>query len=165
MKCRRHFFVCPNGFRHKSLKIEGLTTASENLASVKEQERFVEISVSLRGAENYYLDEMIAELRELSELLGIKGEESGRYPAWGYEEHSFMRPAMAQAVKTSMGKEQELLAVHGGLECGVFKNKWPDMDMVTLGPVGKDVHTPDEKMDLQSFDDCYALLKEFLRIL
>ena len=161
----RFLILCPNGFRHKSLKIEGLTTASENLASVKESDSFVEISVSLRGAEDYYLDEMIGELRELSGLLGIKGEESDRYPAWGYEETSVMRPAMAQAVKTSMGKELELLAVHGGLECGVFKNKWPDMDMVTLGPVGKDVHTPDEKLDLQSFDDCYALLKEFLRIL
>ncbi len=74
-----------------------------------------------------------------------------------------MREVMREAVKSSMGKELELLAVHGGLECGVFKSKWPDMDMVTLGPVGLDVHSPDERLDLQSFDRCYELLKEFLR--
>ena len=157
--------VCPTGLRHKSMKIEGLTTASENLASIKEKEDSVEISVSLRGAEEFYLDEMIEELRILGRLFGLKTEESGRYPAWGYEETSVMRPAMTQAVKTVMNKDLVLLAVHGGLECGVFKNKWPDMDMVTLGPVGKDVHTPDEKLDLESFDICYDLLKEFLRIL
>ena len=108
---------------------------------------------------------MIEELRILGKRFGLTQEESGCYPAWGYEENSVMRPAMTQAVKTVMNKDLELLAVHGGLECGVFKNKWPDMDMVTLGPVGKDVHTPDEKLDLESFDVCYDLLKEFLRIL
>lgn len=160
-------FLCPNGMRHHSMKIPGLTTASENLAVVRmepEQEQVV-ISLSLRAAEESYLDEMAEELQLLADLYSISFETSSRYPAWGYEENSYMREVMKKAVKTVMGRELELLAVHGGLECGVFKNKWPDMDMVTLGPVGKDVHSPDERMDLESFDECYALLKEFLRLL
>lgn len=158
-------FLCPNGMRHHSMKIPGLTTASENLAVVRTEPERAVISVSLRAAEESYLDEMAKELELLAGLYSIAWETSSRYPAWGYEEDSHMRQVMKQAVKKTMGKELELLAVHGGLECGVFKNKWPDMDMVTLGPVGLDVHSPDERMDLKSFDECYELLKEFLRML
>lgn len=156
-------FLCPNGMRHRSMKIEGLTTASENLAVVRTGESRAEVTVSLRAAAGSYLEEMAEELRIISGIYDITASESARYPAWGYEENSHMREVMKQAVSTVMGKELELLAVHGGLECGVFKHKWPDMDMVTLGPVGLDVHSPDERLDLQSFDECYDLLTEFLR--
>lgn len=155
--------ICPNGMRRRSMNLAGLTTASENLAVVRTAKDQAAVTISLRGAGESYLDEMAEELRILSGIYGIDAKESSRYSAWGYEENSYMREVMREAVKSSMGKELELLAVHGGLECGVFKSKWPDMDMVTLGPVGLDVHSPDERLDLQSFDRCYELLKEFLR--
>ncbi len=155
--------LCPNGMRHKSMNLEGLTTASENLAVIRTQEEEVSVTISLRAANESFLDEMAGELKILSGLYQISYEETSRYPAWTYEETSHMREVMKEAVRHAMGKELELLAVHGGLECGVFKNKWPDMDMVTLGPVGVDVHSPDERLDLKSFDECYVLFKEFLK--
>lgn len=157
--------VCPDGMRHHSMKIPSLTTASANLAAVRSEAGEVTISISLRAAEESLLDKLELELEILAKLFHISCKTGSRYPAWGYEENSYMREVMKKAVKASMGKDLELLAVHGGLECGVFKSKWPDMDMVTLGPVGKDVHSPDERLDLQSFDDCYELLKEFLQML
>lgn len=157
--------VCPTGMRHRSMNLEGLTVASENLAVIITDENQVIVTVSLRSAYESYLDEMASELNTLAALCEMRAEESARYPAWAYEEGSKMREIMKEAVKKSMGIELEMLAVHGGLECGVFKQKWPDMDMVTMGPVGLDVHSPNERLDLQSFDECYKLLKEFLALL
>ena len=144
------------------MKLPGLVTASSNLASVKEKDQKAEITISLRAAEESYLDEMAMQLRILSERFGLEMEESSRYPGWSYEEHSVMRERLREAVKEVMNRPLEELAVHGGLECGVFKQKWPDMDMVTLGPVGENVHTPDERLNLASFDICYSLLKVYL---
>lgn len=154
--------LCPNGMRHKSMSIEGLTTASANLAVVKTKEEQVSVTVSLRAASDSLLEEMAGELWILGKYFGLSGEETSRYPAWEYEETSDVRPAMKEAVKAVLGAELKLLAVHGGLECGVFQEKWPGMDMVTLGPVGKDVHSPAERLDLKSFDDCYVLLTDLL---
>ena len=53
-------------------------------------------------------------------------------------------------------------AVHGGLECGVAKSKWPDMDIITMGPTAEGVHSPDERLDLESFDSCYNVLRDLL---
>lgn len=155
-------YVYVNGRRHKSMKLPGLVTASSNLASVQEKDGKVEIVISLRSAEESYLDEMAMQLRILSEQFGLEMEESSRYPGWSYEENSTMRERLREAVEEVMNRPLEELAVHGGLECGVFKQKWPDMDMVTLGPVGENVHTPDERLNLASFDLCYSLLKTYL---
>ncbi len=78
--------------------------------------------------------------------------------AWGYEEHSALREVMRETVRQCTGKELVEKAVHGGLECGVAKEKWPDMDIVTMGPLAEAVHSPDERLDLESFDRCYGIL-------
>lgn len=59
-------------------------------------------------------------------------------------------------------KPLQLIAVHGGLECGVFKAMDEDMDIVTMGPIMEDIHTPKERMDMASFDRTYQLLIRFL---
>lgn len=105
---------------------------------------------------------MAQELRILGNLYGFDQEEAGRYPAWGYEEKSSLREAMRAAVKRCTGTELVEKAVHGGLECGVAKNKWPDMDIITMGPTAEAVHSPDERLDLQSFDNCYKVLCDLL---
>lgn len=155
--------LAPDGMRHHSMRIPGLTTASANLASVKTEESSVTVHISLRAAGDSWLDEMEHGLKRLAALFHMEGDSSSRYPAWEFQEESVMQQVMKETVKACMNRELKFLAVHGGLECGVFKQKWPDMDMVTLGPVGKDVHTPDERLDLESFDVCYGVLTEFLR--
>ena len=155
-------FICPTGLRHRNMNIKDHTIASENLAVVKTSGCQVKISVSMRSAFESFIEEMAQELRILGNLYGFDQEEAGRYPAWGYEEKSSLREAMRAAVKRCTGTELVEKAVHGGLECGVAKNKWPDMDIITMGPTAEAVHSPDERLDLQSFDNCYKVLCDLL---
>lgn len=156
-------FLCPTGLRHRNMNIKDHTIASENLAVVKSKEGIVRITVSMRSAFPSYIDQMAAELKIMGRLYGLLQEESGSYPAWGYEEKSPLRAAMRESVRRCTGKELVEKAVHGGLECGVAKEKWPDMDIITMGPVAKAVHSPDECLDLQSFDDCYEVLCDLIK--
>ena len=80
-------YLYVNGRRHKSVKLEGLVTASSNLASVQEKDGKAEIVISLRSAEESFLDEMAMQLRIISRMFKMEMEESSRYPGWSYEEH------------------------------------------------------------------------------
>lgn len=155
-------FICPTGMRHKNMNIKDHTIASENLAVVKTDGQQVKVSVSMRSAFESYIQEMEEELEILGRLYGLEQEKTGRYPAWGYEEKSPLREAMRETVKSCTGKDLAEKAVHGGLECGVAKNKWPDMDIITMGPTAEGVHSSDERLDLESFDSCYRVLCSLL---
>ena len=154
--------LVPGPVRHRSAAIEGLTAASENLASVKMKEDGAVISISLRAERESYLQTMAKELKMLSALYGGTHSEYGRYPSWAYEEKSGMRDIFCSVMEELTGEKTKLQAVHGGLECGVFKSKWPDMEIVTFGPLAQNVHTPEERLNLESFDRCYGLLCSLL---
>lgn len=158
-------FLCPTGLRHKNMNIKDHTIASENLAVVKTLEDTAKVTISMRSSFQSYIDQMTEELKILGRLYELSQEESGSYPAWNYEEQSPLREIMRKVVKQCTGKELVEKAVHGGLECGVAKEKWPDMDIITMGPVAKAVHSPDECLNLQSFDECYEVLCELITCL
>ena len=69
-----------------------------------------------------------------------------------------MRDTMAAAVRALYQEELNVTATHGGCECGVFSRLHPDMDIITIGPVARYIHTPSEELDLASFDRTYVLL-------
>ena len=73
-----------------------------------------------------------------------------------------MRECLKAVCQKVLGKELQLVAVHGGLECGVFKAMDEDMDIVTMGPKMQDIHTPQEALALASFDATFTLLRAYL---
>ena len=83
------------------------------------------------------------------------------YAGWNYEPVSPMRDLMKSVVE-KRGNEYKEFAVHGGCECGVFKALNPKLDILTFGPIGSGAHTPEEKLDLASFDRSYEMLKEMV---
>lgn len=153
--------LVPGPVQHRSMVLD-LVTASENLASVKITEEGAGISVSLRAERGSYLETMANELRMLSSLYGESHAEYGSYPSWAYEEKSALRDTFCEVMTQLTGSETVLQAVHGGLECGVFKSKWPGMEIVTFGPKAENVHTPQERLNLESFDRCFGLLCSLL---
>lgn len=155
----------PHGFRHKSLEIEGLTITSENLAAIHlpaEEDTFTLI-YSLRAVQDSALDEMEKEITIISNLFHCAMTISPRYPSWEYRADSYVRQKLQKVFKEQTGTELKLEAVHGGLECGVFSRFYDDMDIVTLGAIGLDVHSPNEHLDLASFDQTYDLLLALLK--
>ncbi len=84
------------------------------------------------------------EMDALAEVFGFHSEHEARYPAWSYRADSPMRECLKAVCQKVLGKNLQLVAVHGGLECGVFKAMDEDMDIVTMGPKMQDIHTPQE---------------------
>lgn len=155
--------LLPDGLRHHSMSIEGLSTASSNVGVIRMNETGVHINCSLRGALESYIDEYALQIDTLAELFDFTTRHEARYPAWSFDVESKMRDTMKQVCKALTGKELGIMATHGGLECGVFKALKPEMDIVTLGPVMKDIHTPDEALNIASFDETYAFLTAFIQ--
>lgn len=158
-------YLLPTGLRHTSLQIAGLPTASENLASVKTGEDFVEFQYSLRAEKMSLRDQMEKELLILAGLYGMETDVYSKFPSWEFNPDSAMRAALQKVYKDCKGSEIELLATHGGLECGVFCDMIPGLDVVTLGAETDGAHTPQEQMNLESFDKTFEVLTEYLKAL
>lgn len=158
-------YLLPTGLRHRSMEIENLPVASENLASVRCRETYVEFQYSLRAEKMSYRDQMEKELCILAGIYDMTIEVSSKYPSWEFNPDSKLRTALLCAYRSVKGTEMELLATHGGLECGVFCDMIPGLDVVTLGAETAGAHTPKEQMNLASFDETFTILTEFLKTL
>ena len=156
--------VLPTGKRSESMAIKGLTWASENLASLKREGAGLTITVSLRSAQQSWIDLMADELKILASLFDWNCTFSNGYPAWDYAEESQMRKTMEQVVRNRTGETLQLEAGHGGTECGVFCKLIPGIDIVTMVPEATGAHTPQEMLNLESFKRTYETLCELLSV-
>ncbi|MBQ1476899.1 MAG: beta-Ala-His dipeptidase [Erysipelotrichaceae bacterium] len=154
-------YLMPNGFKNRSMVIEGLTTASLNLGVVRTADDTIELDALVRAALDSHTDDMLNQIAVLSSLLDMDFSVEGKYPGWSYSEVSPMRDIFAGVAKAN-NKELEVTAAHGGCECGVFKGLNPNIDIISFGPITRYIHTPDEELDLESFDRSYGLLCEII---
>ena len=154
----RMIYLLPNGFKARSMKIQGLTTVSLNLGVLRTEEGKVTCYFSVRSPMPGAIEQLSDEIDEVASILQATTEHCADYPGWNYEEHSPMRESMRQMVKEYFNADLQEHAGHGGLETGVFKGEMPDMDIVTFGPISQGAHTPDECLNLESFERCYGAL-------
>lgn len=157
-----YMYLCPNGFRHKSMAIEGLTLTSLNMGVVKTEEGKVIINSSIRSALEEAIDDLIDTLSCLASYMDGTTETFARYPGWNYNPSSKMRETYAKVLKEVDDVELECHAGHGGLECAVFTQIEGGMDIITCGPKAGACHTPDEWLDLESWDRTWKILTGIL---
>ena len=155
-------FLMPDGMQHKSMAIEGLTAASLNCGVIRTEEDRIMIEDLVRSALMSHTDIMLEKLQVLADLLGLEVNVSERYAGWAYSENSPMRKILEEAAAAHGGILQTE-AAHGGLECGIFKGLEPEMDIITYGAIAENAHTPQEKLDLASFDRSYEILCDVLK--
>lgn len=153
-------YLFPNGFKARSMAIPGLTLTSLNLGVVETKEDQLILSVSIRSAIRSGIDNLIREIACLCERFDATYTTSAFYPGWNYSKVSPLRNILSETVKKIYDNDLELIAAHGGVECGVFKAMHSTMDIVSIGPITKDIHTPEERLDLSSFDRTYVLLTQ-----
>ncbi len=156
-----YVFLAPNGFRHRSMAIEGLTAASLNMGTVRTENGRFTAEDLMRAALDSHIDEMIGQVRGVAELTHMDTEFKDRFPGWAYTKDSPLRE-IARKVEEAHGNTLTESASHGGLECSIFKGLVPELDIITFGPVAYGAHTPDEKLDLASFDRTFEMLKEII---
>ena len=153
-------YLMPNGFMHKSLKMD-LTNISLNMGVVEMNEKF-NIYFSIRSPMESAKDELSNKLSLIASLFKAKYVLDNNYPGWNYDEGSKLRKQYVDFVKETEGITLKEEGTHSGLETGIFKGALQDLDIITLGPDMFDIHTPDERLNMNSFYKCYQRLIHFL---
>jgi dipeptidase D len=102
-------------------------------------------------------------LRVLGALAGAKSKSSGTYHGWTPNLKSKLLLQAKKTFKKLTGKEPTAKAIHAGLECGLFGEKFGGLDMISIGPTIKNAHSPDESVSISSVERTYKFLKELLK--
>lgn len=146
-----------------SKDIEGLVETSGNIGVVNIQNGKISIVESLRSSVDEKRDEIKEYNNNLANSLEYEIKEEGEYPGWKYNKNSKLEKIYIQAYKKyHNGNDPIVCAIHAGVECGMIYEKLPHLDMISLGPDVKDVHTVNEKLYLLS---CKRLLNTLLEII
>ncbi|MBQ8995108.1 MAG: beta-Ala-His dipeptidase [Oscillospiraceae bacterium] len=157
-----YLYLAPNGFQHRSMAIPGLTVVSLNLGIIRTEGDTVKSTHSLRSALKSGIPDLVNKIRTLADLFGAEITLKAAYPGWNYSPVSDMRDKLAAVLKRVDNAELKCEATHGGNECGVFNSLGVE-DIITYGPIAQFIHTPDERLDLASFDRSFAVLTELVK--
>lgn len=161
--------ACPHGMVNMSEDIPGLVQTSTNLASVKMRETdgrcYVEVNTSQRSsveAEKHHIKDIVETALALACDEVTHGD---GYPGWKPNVHSEMLEITRKAYIDLFNAEPQVLAIHAGLECGLFLEKYPDWDMVSVGPQMYGVHSPQERLSIPSTGRCWQWICRTLEML
>lgn len=156
-------YLYPNGINTRSTEIDGLIESSTNLGVLTTKEEYVEFDSAVRSSVSSLKNEIILRSKTIVELLGGEFETNSDYPAWEYNPNSKIREVCQSVHKKMYGKEAKIVAIHAGVECGLFNEKLGNLDMISFGPNLYDVHTPEEHMSISSVKNTWEYLKEILK--
>ena len=154
-------FTCPHGVQAMSQDIKGLVETSTNLASVRMTEHGeIKVTTSQRSSITSAKRMIAAKVRANFERAGAEVVHQYEYPGWKPDTQSHILHECVESYKRLFGVEPIVKAIHAGLECGLFLEKFPGLDMISFGPTLLGVHAPGERMDLASLDKFVALLED-----
>ncbi len=154
--------TAPHGVESMSPAIEGLPQTSTNMGVVDIKDGVVEINFLTRSSIDASKDALAERLGALLTLTGFEWELVGGYPGWKPEPDASLVKTVDKTQEALFGKPMHIMAIHAGLECGIIGEKYPGMEMVSIGPDMKDVHTPDEQLSISSTGNFWKLLKAVL---
>ena len=154
--------LAPYGVEAMSMDIPGLVQTSMNLGVIKTEEEGIGLYFSLRSSIGSQKEMLAERLQALCTLFGASFSTHDPYPAWSFKKESRLRDAMSAACTKILGREPGITATHGGLECGLFMEKRPDFDCVSLGPDLREVHSVRERLSISSTERLYNIMRSFL---
>ncbi len=149
-----------NGVFDMCQDVDGLVEFSRHLGVIRQEDGTLDFVFSSRSAREGQLDASIRELDLLAGLTGCTARHYARYPGWEYAPDSDLRERYRNAYSAVTGKEAIVNVIHAGLECGIIHAKVPDMDMISIGPTMRDIHSPAEALDLDSAETFWTVLKK-----
>ena len=136
-----------------------------NLGILALESDHLRATVSVRSSVNGEKDRMRQQLSEIARQYGADFSCRGEYPAWEYRKDSRLRDLMVDIYTKQYGKPPVVEAIHAGLECGLFSNKLPGLDCVSFGPDILEIHTPRERLPIDSVQRSWAYLLAVLKAL
>ena len=147
-----------------SRKLAGSVETSLNLGVVEtnDEENYVKASYQIRSSLESKKYQVREQLDRCAKVVGAKIVVASEYPGWEYKPESKLRTIMVDTYKDMYGKEPEIVTVHAGLECGLFLNKRPELNCVSIGSNLRDVHSFKESLDIASAERVWDYLKELM---
>lgn len=155
--------VLPNGVHAMSRQIPELVETSSNLGVIRPAEKAYEIVVLSRSSVESKIDDMEHRVECAAKLADGTFEHINRYPGWDFTVGSPLQKLFLDTYRDLYGKEARILGIHAGLECGLLKHKVPDMDMISIAPDIRDLHSPDESLSVSSMARVWKLVCEMLK--
>ncbi len=156
--------ACPHGVLGMSHDIEGLVETSTNLASVKMKPgNTILVGTSQRSSIESCKDAAANQVASTFLLAGAEVAHGDGYPGWAPNPDSAILRVAEETYKQLFAKEPEIKAIHAGLECGLFLEKYPHLDMISFGPTLRDVHSPNERIEIPTVARWWAHLLELLK--
>mgnify|MGYP000425313525 FL=1 len=157
-------YAVPHGVYAMSQDIPGLVETSTNMASVKMKPRnIIRIETSQRSSTASSKRDMNTMVRTVFEMAGAEVSSGEGYPGWKPNPHSEILEIATASYKRLFGVDAKVKAIHAGLECGLFLDKYPTLDMISFGPTLQGVHSPDERMLIPTVQKFWDHLLDILK--
>lgn len=156
--------ACPHGVINMSHDMEGLVETSTNLASIKMKEgNSIVVGTSQRSSIESEKNAIADQVAATFLLAGAEVEHGEGYPGWAPNPNSKILKVARKTYQDLFQKDAQIKAIHAGLECGLFLEKYPYLDMISFGPTLRDVHSPGERIEIATVDLWWRHLLEILK--
>lgn len=156
--------VFPHGIFRMSKQIKDLVETSNNLALINTEDDQIVITSSQRSSVMSMLQVLTNKIHFLGFLTGAKVENRDPYNAWEPIWDSNLLDKTKATYKKITGREPIIEVIHAGLECGLIGSKYPEMEMISMGPTIRNVHTPREELLIEDISKIYTFIKELLLV-
>jgi dipeptidase D len=153
----------PNGVIRNSDAVKGVVETSLNVGVVTLSEESAEIICLIRSLIDTGKDYVVSMLESVGQLAGAQTVAKGSYPGWQPDAASPVMALVRETYQKLFNKTPNIMVIHAGLECGLFKKPYPEMDMVSIGPTITGPHSPDEQVHIASVGQYWILLTELLK--
>lgn len=140
-----------------------MVETSSNIASIITEENKISVVSSQRSNVMSNLDNQCNTVKAVFELAGADVTQNDGYPAWKMNPNSQLTKIVVETYRKLFGKDPIVKGIHAGLECGLFSERYPNLDMVSFGPTLRDVHTPDERLYIPTVQMVWDHLLEILK--
>lgn len=155
-------YALPHGVMKMSADLPDLVETSTNLATINFNDEIV-IGTSQRSSVETEKEDIVSVNRAIFLLANAQVKHGDGYPGWKPDINSEILKEMKKVYYNLYNKEPEVKAIHAGLECGIIKEKYPSMDMISFGPTILGAHSPDERVQISTVEKFYNLLLETLK--
>jgi dipeptidase D len=153
----------PHGVIKMSADIKGLVETSTNIAIIRTDMKNITLTTSQRSSVASEIDEIVHTVASILKLGGAEVETTEGYPGWKPNMDSPILKIAKDTYKSLYGKKPDVKAIHAGLECGIIGEKYAGMDMVSFGPTLEGVHSPDEKIYIDTIEKFWNFLLAILK--
>lgn len=143
--------------------VKGVVETSLNVGVVTMNENEAEIICLIRSLIDSGKDYVVSMLTAIGQLAGAQTLPKGGYPGWQPDPTSPVMALVRETYQKTVQQTPNIMVIHAGLECGLFKKPYPDMDMVPIGPTMTGPHSPDEQVHIESVGQYWQLLTALLK--